>query len=87
MTKAQRGHYEMYCRSTDYSLYDAYGRFSQAKANAWEYCENLMREKDGRGLKVVGHNCNVFSAGFIFEENGKEYFMYITPTRDEVIEI
>ena len=87
MTKVQRGKYESYCRSTDYSLYDCYGSFSHAKARAWEYCENLCRQKEGWGLKVVGHNSCFFSAGFLYEESGKQMYMHITASKDEPIEI
>lgn len=87
MNKRESKAYRMYKSSDMYSLYDAYGRFSRKKAEAWEYCERLCKEKDGRGLKVIGASTSVFSAGFEYEEDGKPMFMYITHTADTPIEI
>lgn len=75
-------HYESYCRSRDYYLSDVYGRYSQAKANAWEYCERLAQENEGSGLKVVSHNLNVFTAGFEFMKDGELCYCHITPSKD-----
>ncbi len=80
-------HYEDYKKSTAHSLRDVYGRFSAAKENAWRYCEDLMQMFDGYGLKVIASNGYMFTAGFMFEEDGKTMFMYITPSRDVAIEV
>lgn len=80
-------HCESYKISTDYSLRDAYGRYSRAKEEAWDYCKELMHKFDGYGLKVIGHNCHTFSAGFMFEWDNITMFMYITPTRDIAVEV
>ena len=72
-----------------YSLHDAYGRFSDAKARAWEYCRDKLTEKNGRGLKVISRNTNIFTAGFVFmdyEDNNKVKFYYITPSYDVVVD-
>lgn len=87
MNKQMTGAYERYQRSTDYSLYDVYKSHSIYKEQAWDYCKNLMQEKGGHGLKVLGHNCMFFSAGFEYEEDGKKMFMYITHTADRCAEI
>ena len=62
--------YEAYKRSNMYSLYDAYGRFSKSKADAWEYCRKLCFEKRGGWLKVITANTFQFTAGFVFDEDG-----------------
>ena len=91
MTPAEKrtalNHYSAYKRSTTYSLDSAYGTYSSAKARAWRYCEELMQEHNGYGLKVIAHNCHTFSAGFMFEQDGKEMFMYITHARDTAVEV
>ena len=79
--------YDAYKRSTKYSLYDAYGTFSRAKAEAWEYCENLMKEYDGYGLKVISHNGYKFTAGFMFEWDNCQMFMYISRSYDIAVEV
>lgn len=75
-----------YERSSTHHLYEAYGRFSDKKAEAWEYCEELCKKHDGKGLKILGVNTNFFSAGFLFTDNdGNECLMYITHTNDKKI--
>lgn len=75
-----------YERSSTHNLYEAYGRFSNKKAEAWGYCEELCKKHDGKGLKVFGANTNFFSAGFLFtDEEGNECLMYITHTNDRKI--
>lgn len=75
-----------YERSSTHNLYEAYERFSNKKAEAWEYCEELCKKHDGKGLKVLGANTNFFSAGFLFtDKDGNECLMYITHTNDRKI--
>lgn len=90
-TKADKrqalAHYEDYKRSNATSLRSVYGSYSEAKERAWNYCRDLMLEKDGHGLRVISANGWMFTAGFEFEENGKQMFMYITKTKDVAVEI
>ena len=87
MNKKDRQIVRAYEWSDKYSLYRAYKSFSQAKAEAWEYCEALCEKKGGRGLKVIGANSSFFSAGFLFEEDGRKKLMYITKSDDRVIDL
>ena len=43
-------------------LSEVYGRYSSAKAHAWEYCESICAELDGRNLCITSNNVYVFSA-------------------------
>ena len=75
-----------YEKSSIHNLYEAYGRFSNKKAEAWEYCEELCKESDGKGLKILGANTSFFSAGFLFtDREGNECLMYITHTNNRKI--
>lgn len=87
--RTAKGNYTRWERSTDYSLDDVYKSYSTAKARAWRYCEQLCDEHNGTDLKVVGHNCMKFSAGFIFtdKETGVLKYMHITPSYDTAVEI
>ncbi|MBQ1296758.1 MAG: hypothetical protein IIY21_22125 [Clostridiales bacterium] len=87
MNKRDRKIVEAYEWSDKGSLYGAYRSFSQRKAEAWEYCERLYKEKGGHGLKVIGANSSFFSAGFMFEEDGRKKLMYITKGDDRVIDL
>ena len=79
--------YDAYQRSTSYELYDVYGTYSAAKAKAWDYCKSLMYQFNGYGLKVISHNGYQFTAGFMFEEDGKTMFMYISKSHDIAVEV
>lgn len=79
--------YDAYQRSTSYELYDVYGRCSSAKMKAWDYCKELMYKFNGYGLKIISHNGYQFTAGFMFEEDGKTMFMYISKSHDIAVEV
>jgi hypothetical protein len=80
--------YEVYNRSGMYSLDDAYGSYSKDKRDAWHYCERLMDEYSGYGLKVISANGWMFTAGFMFcGEEGQLMFMYITKNYDIAVEV
>ena len=87
MTKADRKIVDRYNFSDRYHLYLCYGSFSKRKADAWKSCKALCQEMGGKGLKVIGYNSNFFSAGFLFEEEGKEKLMYITHGGNRVIDL
>lgn len=75
-----------YEKSSIRNLHEAYGRFSNRKAEAWRYCEALCKANDGKELKVLGANTSYFSAGFLFtDEEGNECLMYITHANDRKI--
>lgn len=57
-------YYQRWLNSTENTIYKAYSRPSQYKVAAFERCEDIMREFDGYSLRIVGHNCSVFSAAF-----------------------
>ena len=76
--------YRRWQNSSDTCLYHAYERFSQAKTNAWEYCERLEAEFNGTGLRIISYNSCVFTAGFtgVDPDTGEVMFMFITKTKD-----
>lgn len=75
-----------YEKSSTHNLYEAYGRFSNRKAEVWKYCEQLCGKHGGKGLKILGANTSFFSAGFLFtDEDGNECLMYITHANDRKI--
>lgn len=64
-------------------LSEVYGSYSRAKAAAWEQCESLCSELEGRNLCVVSANVYMFTAQFEFNhpENGRPMVCDIRPTR------
>ena len=87
ITKREQDALNRYYQSTEYDIYSSYKSPSSAKVRAWFYCIDLMLRHDGYGLKVIGHNSSFFSAGFLFENNGKECFMFITHGADTAVYI
>ena len=85
MTKRDKAIVEAYKASNKGNLWFAYKSFSKAKAEAWDYCEALCKEKNGEDLKVISANTSFFTAGFLFEEEGRDYLMYITASDDRAI--
>ena len=73
--------------SEDYNLDNVYKSYSRNKSLARDYCKNLMEKYNGHGLKVISHNLNMFTAGFIYESGDDEYLMYITKSADRPIKL
>lgn len=71
------------CASRGNQLSMVYGRYSSAKAAAWEYCERLCSELDGHNLCITSNNSYRFTAQFEFDhpENGRPMVCHITPPR------
>ena len=88
MDKRMKNRINCYNNSSDTSLNDVYKKYSYAKKVAWEYCIALCKYYNGKNLKVIGHNCNFFSAGFTFvdKETGVIKFMYIAPTYNREVD-
>lgn len=85
MTKRDRQIVEAYKDSTKWNLWFAYKSFSKAKDRAWDYCEYLCKEMNGKDLKVISANTSFFTAGFLFYEDGQEKLMYITKSDNRAI--
>ena len=71
------------CASRGANLYEVYRSYSEAKSYAWQYCERLCSELDGRYLCVTSANTFIFTAQFEFDnpENGRPMVCHITPTQ------
>lgn len=83
MTSKERGmlaRYD-YAQNSGY-LHEVYGRFSNAKCNAMEYCERLQRERNGYGGKICSYNTFMFTYGFKYDADDGTHLMYITPSYD-----
>lgn len=84
MERQARKHYKAWVHSEDYALELVYNSFSANKGRAWCYCREKQSELNGYGLKVITHNCTVFTAGFEYTDDntGEAKFYYIAPTFD-----
>lgn len=90
MRKQERAAYitGLYEKSTATNLSEVYGRYSTKKAEAFNYCLNLMKRYNGWGLRILTHNSFVFTAGFEFVDpiTSHAMVMYITPSKNEAVE-
>lgn len=68
---------------------EAYGRVSDAKVSAWDYCVGVCRENNGFGLTVVCANTYIFTAAFKYVDkaSGEVCLCYITPSYNYSIEL
>ena len=87
--KVARANIRRWSESNYTDLNSAYGRYSKAKQNAWEYCKDLCDKKHGEGLKVISRNGWRFTAGFVFPhpKTGELMFMYISPSYDQEVSL
>lgn len=84
----ERAHHihKAYLRSYDSSLDSVYGRYSHAKANAFEYCRAREREFNSYDGVITGYNTCAFSYAFTGYCEGKKYLVYITKGGDYAID-
>ena len=85
-TERARHIYRAYIRSNEATLDEAYGRYSHAKANAYEYCREREREFNSYDGVITGHNTCTFSYAFSGWCEGKKYLVYITKDHDYAID-
>ena len=76
--------YQKYGKSQIYGLYKT---ISPAKLDAVDYCEELCKKYNGEDLRYFSATCWTFAAGFVFKENGKKCFCWITRDYDRYTEI
>lgn len=75
-----------YNYSSDATLDEVYGRYSNAKAYAYEYCREREREFNSYDGVITGHNTCAFSYAFTGYCEGKKYLIYITKDGDYAID-
>ena len=84
MTKQFKGVYNSYLNANNGdNLFKIYDRPSEEKWKALEYCKKLYSEMEGASnFQIIVGNTYQFSVGFMQEENGNIYFIYITRDYD-----
>ena len=68
-------------------LYQVYGKYSDAKQNALNYCKAMEKDLHGYKGHITTVNQNVFCYAFAFICDGVEKVVYITPTHDYIINL
>lgn len=78
LTKKQEALLERYNDSNLTTLHECYGSWSWAKEHAYNDCVARMEALNGYGFKIISYNTSVFTIGFRYQKDGKEFFHYET---------
>lgn len=84
MTKKQEGMLKSYKRATATDLWQVYDSWSQAKANALDYCHDLQRRLDGYDGRICSANTYQFTYAFRYVDvdTGHMCLCYCTAAND-----
>lgn len=85
-TKRAHNIFRAWLRSNNATLDDVYGRYSQAKANAYRYCRCRECEFGTYDGVITGYNTCTFSYAFTGYCEDKKYLIYITVAGDYAID-
>lgn len=83
MTKKEKACLYSYRQAGYNSVNEAYDRPSTTKQRIEQHILQDMRMVNGHDYKVCSRNCFHFTAGFLFESEGKQHLMYYTHTRTQ----
>ena len=85
MNKKQESIYATYLKSSARELSDVYKNWSGAKEVAMRSCRDLCASLHGYNLRILSHNSQFFSVGFMYLDRpaGALMFMYITAYKKE----
>lgn len=86
-TQIVRDAYARYRRADKKHLWQVYGRWSDAKQDAWEECFKECEDNNGEDFRIISHNQNEFTCGYVFEKDGTKYFRYHTARHERTMEI
>ena len=73
------------CQNEGTELSDIYGRYSQAKHNAMEWCKRQCEINDGVDFHICSHNSNFFSVSFRYFINNEPVMRIETASNTYII--
>ena len=79
--------YRYAVRKGCYRLWHVYGRFSQAKADAYDECIETMYKVGGSGYYISGYNTCTFSFVYMIKRDDKTYLVKETKCNRFIAEI
>lgn len=89
-TKKMQHFYEKYKAALehgDWSIENVYKDPSTKKIEAWQEVCRIYTNLGGRKLAVISHTAQYFTAAFMFEEDGKNFFLVETPFGQYISEV
>jgi len=78
MNKRQQSILDAYNNSDLRTLHECYGSWSWAKEYAYEDCKRTCANMNGYDFRIISYNTCMFSIGFRYKKDGKEYLHYET---------
>ena len=79
MTKNQlKAKYQQYLKTPNRCITDVYARPSDAKLRAENNIFEYILDQDGYGYRVMSHNAQMFTAGYIIRNDEGKLFVYET---------
>lgn len=88
MTKNQlKAKYQQYLKSSLRYVADVYARPSVNKCIAERNILNYMMNNDGYGYRVMSHNSQMFTVGYIIRNENGKCFVYETAYNQYVLPI
>lgn len=82
-TSRVKGYYQDYMRAVNRygyrHLFDCYKKPSCAKMRAERAIADEMYSRDGYGYSVITYSINMFTCGYLFNRDGKQWFAVHTP--------
>ena len=86
MTKNQlKAKYTEYLATPSRCVEDVYARPSTTKRRAEREIINYLVEQDGYGYRVMSHNAQMFTVGYIIRNEKGKYFVYETAYNQYVL--
>lgn len=61
-------------------LSDVYGKWSDAKQEAWDQIERECASNKGFRMSVITYTCHMYTVGYMYKDGDKLMFRIHTPT-------
>lgn len=71
-----------YKLSTKTNLFEVYERPSQKKISSYTLLLIEMRKNNGKNMKILSHNTNMYTCAYEFEKDGKRFLKYHSKTKE-----
>ena len=79
MTKKQlKAKYQQYLKTPNRCVTDVYARPSSNKLRAEDNILEYILDQDGYGYRVMSHNAQMFTVGYIIQNDEGKLFVYET---------
>ena len=67
--------------STKSSIFNAYGKPSQAKVESFNKILKEMKDNNGYGMRILSHGQSIYTCAYKFKKDDKEYLKYHSKTK------